>query len=393
VIFFTEIYVLALFLSTLVFWTIIPERFRTRFIILASFTALAFIQLPFTIFLVMLVIFVFWCAKIIERYKNLKTFVAAIVILVSILLVLKYGQLLFSLLFSLDHPLSQKYLVPLGLSYLIFKLIAFVIDVYREDIQDPKLDELLAFILFLPAFPAGPIERYQNFASQRRHVFDGRFYLQGLKRLAMGYFKKVVIVNFALHEIVIKTMYPVIVKNGVDLEHSAIFIILFLVGALLYAYFDLSAYADIAIGFGQLFGYKICENMNFPIFQKNIADYWNCWHISLSHWCRNNVYLPVLGQTRNNVLALYCSFLVMGLWHHISLNWVLWGVWHASGINIFSKWTRFKRKHKRLKKVLPGRISFSLGVAATVLFSSLGFSFIMMDTPERAIRLLLAIFI
>jgi alginate O-acetyltransferase complex protein AlgI len=282
-------------------------------------------------------------------------------------------------------------MVPLGISYLSFKLIAYVIDVFRGNIENPKLEELLAFILFLPTFPAGPIERYQNFADRRRSELDWSFYVKGFRRLSMGYFKKVVIVNLVLNELVINRLYPQVVADGVSFELSALRVLIFLVAALFYAYFDLSGYADIAIGFGHLFGYKICENMNYPVLQKNLSDYWNCWHISLSQWCRNNVYFPVLGQTRNNVLALYCSFIVMGLWHHMTVNWVLWGMWHATGVILYSKWNRFKQKRKKLKKLLPGKAGFSLGVILTVIYSSLGFSFIMMDTSLKALRLLWAI--
>ena len=165
-----------------------------------------------------------------------------------------------------------------------------------------------------------------------------------------------------------------------------------MIGALLFAYLDISAYADIAIGFGHLFGYTICENMNYPILQKNLSDYWNCWHISLSHWCRNNVYFPVLGKTRNNSFALYCSFSIMGLWHDISFNWLLWGIWHATGLIVYSKWNRFKRKHKRLKSLLPAKIALATGVSITIIYASIGYSFVMMKTTSEAFNLLFILF-
>lgn len=392
-IFFDEIYVSLMILSSVVFWLVIPEGYRTKFIILGSFTALGFIQFKFALFLLLLIWLVFWGGKIIERSSGATWLVMSILVLVTVLLAFKYGDVLFAILFSSDNKFSQTYMIPLGISYLSFKLIAYIIDVFRGNIKNPRLEELLAFILFLPIFPAGPIERYQDFADHRQSEFDWSFYIMGLKRLSLGYFKKVVVVNFALNEIVVKRLYPSVVSDGVSFDVSAVLVLVFLIGALFYAFFDLSGYADIAIGFGHLFGYKICENMNYPILQKNLSDYWNCWHISLSHWCRNNVYFPVLGQTRNNVLALYCSFIVMGLWHYVSLNWVLWGIWHATGITVYSKWKRYKRQHKRLRKLLPSKVAFAVGVALTVVYSGLGFSFIMMDTTPKALRVLLAIVI
>jgi alginate O-acetyltransferase complex protein AlgI len=336
---------------------------------------------------------VFGGSKLIERDSDIKWLITLIIFFAIVLLSFKYIGVLFEHLYSKENEFSKNYMVPLGISYLSFKLIAYIVDVYRGNITNPNLEELLAFIFFLPIFPAGPIEKYQNFAGRRMTKFDFSIYIQGLKRLSIGYFKKVVVVNLVLYEIVIKKIYPIISANEVSLDLSAGLVILFLVGSLIYAYIDLSAYADIAIGYGLLFGYKICENMNYPLLQKNLSDYWNCWHISLSHWCRNNIYFPVLGKSRNNTLALYCSFIVMGLWHFLSLNWILWGIWHATGITLYSKWNRYKRKHKKIKKIIPGRIAFALGVLLTVIYSGLGFSFIMMDSTTNAFRVLLAIII
>ena len=407
-IFFNETYILAIFLSSLVFWGLVREKYRTAFIILLSFVALLTIQVKFTFFLVVLVMAVYLGARAIERSTDRKgrRLLAAILVLVIVLLVAKYAAVLFSLIFSAESAFSRKYIVPLGVSYLCFKLIAFVIDVYRGIIKDPGLDELLAFIFFIPSFPAGPIERYQNFAGRRQAEFDPSFYIAGLRRLALGYFKKVVVINYIFNETLIKGLRPEVMAEGVPLELPAGMVLVFLAGSLIYAYVDLSAYADIAIGFGRLFGYKICENMNYPVFQSNLGEFWRRWHISLSFWCRNNVYFPVLGATRNISLGLCASFIVMGLWHNISLNWFLWGMWHATGLIVYSKWTRFKRrKKKEFKKrfnrpmpAFPPKIAYGLGMLLTCLWAAFGYAFIMTDRSDgmigsaaRAFRLLLAI--
>lgn len=392
-IFFNEIYVVSALISSIIFWGLIKNAYRSKFITVVSFIALSLIQFKFSVFLICLILFVFGGSKLIERDSDIKWLITLIIFFAIVLLSFKYIGVLFEHLYSKENEFSKNYMVPLGISYLSFKLIAYIVDVYRGNITNPNLEELLAFIFFLPIFPAGPIEKYQNFAGRRMTKFDFSIYIQGLKRLSIGYFKKVVVVNLVLYEIVIKKIYPIISANEVSLDLSAGLVILFLVGSLIYAYIDLSAYADIAIGYGLLFGYKICENMNYPLLQKNLSDYWNCWHISLSHWCRNNIYFPVLGKSRNNTLALYCSFIVMGLWHFLSLNWILWGIWHATGITLYSKWNRYKRKHKKIKKIIPGRIAFALGVLLTVIYSGLGFSFIMMDSTTNAFRVLLAIII
>ena len=391
-VFFDEYYVVSLLVSSLLFWTVVPEQHRTKFIFAASFVMLATIQLKFSIFLFLLVLFIYHGSLFMMSNSRGRVLTGLILFLVTSLFCFKYFHLFFSIVFKNGSDFSKTYMVPLGLSYLIFKLLSCVLDVYREEIEEPNLGEFLAYIFFIPSFPAGPIERYQNFAFTRQVTFDVSLFLSGLRRITMGYFKKVVFVNFLLHEVVTKELYPVIVKDGVSLDLPAYIIWFFLVGSLVYAYIDLSSYADLAIGFGQLFGYKICENMNYPIFKSNLSDYWNCWHISLSHWCRNNIYFPVLGSSRNNVLALYASFIVMGLWHYLSVNWILWGMWHASGLTIYSKWSRFRRKNRTIGKI-PTQVSYTLGMLLTILYSSMGFSFITMTSTIEAVRLLLAIII
>ena len=388
-VFYTAPYIYFLFAAGFIFWLLPGERLRTWFLISASGLALFLVQPEFTVFLVCIVIFIHFAARLVQDKKHIGIFLLLLVGLVCMLLGFKYAGSIYASLFSSEHDFAKNYLVPLGISYLSFKLIAFVIDVYRDEIKEHSLEDLLAFILFLPIFPAGPIERFQRFANGRRETFDINHFSEGLLRIALGLFKKIVVVNYILHAVVFERLGAE-AMTGMDANGLAV--VLFLTGALVYAYFDLSAYADIAIGFSQLFGYQIYENMNYPIFRSNLSDYWNNWHMSLSHWCRNYVYFPVIGFTRNNELALYSSFIVMGLWHEVSLKWFLWGIWHASGIIIYSRWSRWKKRKFKKKKFLPVPVAYLTGMMLTVLYSGLGFAFITQDSAYQAILLLAAIF-
>jgi len=400
-IFFQLPFVAGLLAASILFWAVVPAPWRKAFLVVASCGALLTIQPGFTLILFALIAATHALSLSIRRGRPSpgRLLLSGLLLLVSFLLAAKYGGLLLAVLFSPEHELAKSYLVPLGVSYLSFKLIAFVIDVYRGTIEKPRFWDLVAFIFFIPTFPAGPIERYQDFAAQRTDTLDPALYIDGLRRLVLGYFKKVVLVSFLLQETVIRGLEPEVMSLSVSADLPGWKVLLFLVGALFYAYFDLSAYADIAIGYGQLFGIRTIENMNYPVFRRNLSDYWANWHISLSSWCRNNVYFPVLGATRRNNLALMASFIVMGLWHNISLNWVIWGIWHATGIIIYSRYNRFLRKRKRLKRLVKGKAGYAFGMTLTVLYSSLGFAFIMTDSrtdllsaTEQAVRILLAIF-
>ena len=386
---FSIYFIPLLLICSFLYWTI-PNRFRSVFLLAASAAVLYLIQPAFTLFLFALVLMVHLCAMAIEHKRHATLAVSAIAALVAALVTFRYLPEFLLALHLEESSLAKTYLVPLGISYLIFKLIAFILDVYRGEIRNATLLDLMVFVFFVPIFPAGPIQRFQEFVAKRTDSISSTDVVAGLARMTVGYFKKIVLVGLLLQPIAYGSIFSEIASGqGVaGMDGSVLFG--FLVAALIYAYLDLSAYADIAIGASRLFGYRIMENMNYPLLRPNLAEYWRCWHISLSSWCRNNVYMPVLGTTRNPTLALFSSFLVMGMWHHISLTWMFWGMWHASGIWLYGKWRR-ARSVSRLKQTIPGPIAYFIGTVLTVSYSALGFSFIMLADVKQSFQLLWAI--
>ena len=171
------------------------------------------------------------------------------------------------------------------------------------------------------------------------------------------------------------------------------------------AYLDLSAYTDLAIGFSGLFGFRIMENFHRPLVQKNLSEFWQSYHISLSTWCRNNVYFPVFGLTRKAWVGLYASMLTMGLWHYVNLNWTFWALWHASGLVVVSRWKQYQRSRRKAKKraqavpetapVSVGSYLFALPASkkmvfwwpyvVTFLYVSVGYSFAATHTFGKAV--------
>lgn len=116
--------------------------------------------------------------------------------------------------------------------------------------------------------------------------------------------------------------------------------------AYLSLYMDFSAYSDLAIGSSRLFGLRIMENFNLPVLSPNIGTFWKRWHMTLAGWCQSYIYMPVLGVSRSPYLALYATFITIGLWHAAAMNWLFWGVYHATGITVFQAWTRFRKRRK-----------------------------------------------
>ena len=253
-----------------------------------------------------------------QRKKKLR---GARVVLIAIIIALvtlgigKYGQRGAIAIWGSGDPIVTHLIMPLGISYFVFRMLQYVFDCMRGVIQENNLLRLAAFIMWIPTFPAGPLETYQGFYEKRTIGFDRQEFYYGLRRIALGYFKKVFVVDF-LFSIFFGKIITTIGKTDFN-PHDvgwwwpvAYCIIVFV-----RAYFDLSAYTDLAIGFSRLFGFRIMENFHFPFWQKNLSDFWRSWHISLSTWCRNNVYFPVFGLTRKTWMGLYSSMLVMGLWH------------------------------------------------------------------------------
>ena len=157
----------------------------------------------------------------------------------------------------------------------------------------------------------------------------------------------------------------------------------------LYLYFDFSGYSDIAIGTSRLFGIQVTENFNWPITRSNISEFWRSWHMSFSSWCRDYIYFPVFGLTRNPQLGVFASMLVLGYWHGAHPKWLLWGAWHATGLMMWQWWQTFKRRHPPLMRVSQTSRTYHLAaVAITLNFVVVGGVWTAFDSPLESLRYL-----
>jgi alginate O-acetyltransferase complex protein AlgI len=307
----------------------------------------------------------------------------------------KYGQQGAIAVWGRGDPIVGYLLMPLGISYFVFRLMQYVFDHLRGVITDNSFLRLAAFVMWIPTFPAGPLETYQGFYEKRSLTFDRRLVYEGLRRIALGYFKKVFVVDFF-----IATFFANITGTVGKPFFSAAdttwwWPLAYCIIVFVRAYFDLSAYTDLAIGFSRLFGFRIMENFHYPFWKANLGEFWRGWHISLSSWCRNNVYFPVFGLTRKPWLGLYASMLTMGLWHYVNLNWTLWGLWHGTGLVVVAWWERRKKARKKVRKkagkpAAAGYERFTkwLGYPATFLYVALGYAFVSTDTPRHALKII-----
>ena len=277
----------------------------------------------------------------------------------------------------IDYKASR---LPLGISFYTFQAISYLVDVYRGNCKPQKgLKEVGLYIVLFPQLIAGPIVRYLDIQDQlidRDENLDR--IASGVRRFLVGLGKKVLIANNtgALADFIF----------GLDAElMSSPLLLVGLLTVGLQVYFDFSGYSDMAIGLGRMFGFELPENFNFPFISQSIQEFWRRWHITLSVWFRDYVYIP-LGGSRVSDLRVYANlfvvFFVTGFWHGASWNFILWGLIHGSFIVI----ERFGLL--KLFKNLPPFV----GVAYTQIIVMLGWAFAKTDTFGQAINYLAQLF-
>ena len=240
----------------------------------------------------------------------------------------------FNTSFGRHFPLSEL-LLPAGISFYTFQTLSYTLDVYRRDMQPERhFGRFALFVSFFPQLVAGPIERAGNLVPQLRVLDDIQYadLRAGLQRIVIGLFKKVVIADRLA--IVANTVYTDPHRfSGPQLTLATLFF-----GIQIYC--DFSGYSDIAIGTARIFGIRLMENFNRPYNARCISEFWSRWHISLSTWFRDYVYIP-LGGNRTApprvVFNLLVTFLISGLWHGANWTFVIWGAYHGS-LLVVERW-------------------------------------------------------
>ena len=401
-IFFTPYVVPVVIVALLAFWVVLrDERFRLAFLLALSVAILGLLHPAFAAIALALIfgahqLVQMWTDKRISGGRAVLFVVAVGVVAIA---VGKYGQQALMVVWESDDVIVRYFIMPLGLSYFVFRVLQYVFDCLRGVIQEHSLLRLLTFVMFIPTFPAGPLETYQGFYSKRSLTFDRELFYVGLRRIVLGYFKKVFVVDFVI-AIYCGQIMTAIGKPAFDwTDVNPLWPLAYCIIVFVRAYFDLSAYTDLAIGFSALFGFRIMENFHYPFWQQNLGDFWRSWHISLSSWCRNNVYFPVFGRTRRVWVGLYASMLTMGLWHYVSLNWTVWGLYHGTGLVVvarYERWSKARRKARK-KAGLPHEVWFErywrwLGYPATFLYVALGYAFVTTHSLRHALTIIYAAF-
>ena len=282
----------------------------------------------------------------------------------------------FSFLGTSLSPFSLKIILPVGISFYTFQTLSYTIDVYRKKIN-PTNDFIAfaAFVSFFPQLVAGPIERATNLLPQfsKQRIFNYHKAVNGLRQILWGLFKKIVIADSCAEYVNYYFEVPSL-HMGSDLYLGVLFFAFQIYG-------DFSGYSDIAIGTSKLFGFDLMKNFNYPYFSRDIAEFWRRWHISLSTWFRDYLYIPLGGSRVNMLLKIrnvFVIFLVSGFWHGANWTFIVWGGLHAlfflplllanKNRNNVKTIVAINKKIPSLKDFFKIVITFNLSLLAWVFF-------------------------
>jgi len=317
----------------------------------------------------------------------------------GILIFFKYWNFLIENVFQLIGLFSAKstmsipfldVLLPIGLSYYIFQIIGYNMDIYRGAIKaERNIFHFSLFVLFFPKLLVGPIERANRFFPQlkKKIVFRKENIIEGGKRIVWGLFKKLVVADR------ISIYHSSVVTHAQTQSGETL-----LFASLLYTfqvYADFSGYTDIALGSAKMFGYDLMENFKRPLLAKNLSEFWRRWHISLSSWVNDYIFNPIVLKHRNwgnrsIYLGLFVSFVVIGFWHGATWSYVLFGVLQSLALiyEILSRKRRIKIS-KRMNRKLYNAISILL----TFLFVTCSLIVFQSATISEAMNIIKGIFV
>ena len=324
---FTSISFLYYFLPALIIiYFITPKKYKNIILLIASLLFYFYGEPKYVFLMIAEIIIAYIGAILIDKYKNQSKniLITTLFIHVLLLIIFKYTDFIIQTINDISNA-NIKLLniaLPIGISFYTFQIISYIIDVYNGKVNVQKnIIKLATYVSLFPQLVAGPIVRYQTVEKEldnRTHSFNNFAY--GIRRFSIGLAKKVLIAN-ALGELCSKA--------SATSEKTIVFFWIFGISYMLQLYFDFSAYSDMAIGLGRIFGFHFPENFNYPYISKSITEFWRRWHISLSTWFKDYIYIPLGGnrdgkykQIRNILIV----WLLTGIWHGANWTFLIWGL-------------------------------------------------------------------
>jgi len=310
----------------LILYYIVPFKLKNIILLIFSLIFYAWGEPIYIVLMVFSSIVDYSNGRLIEKYpKKKKIFmILSVIINISLLGFFKYSGFLIDNINNLLN-LNIKSLnlsLPIGISFFTFQTMSYSIDVYRGDVKAEKnFLNFMAYVSMFPQLIAGPIVRYEEVAKElSKRTINWDNFNNGLFRFLQGLFKKVLIANSV-------GLLFTTVSNMAYSDISVLTAWLAVLAFSLQIYFDFSGYSDMAIGMGKMLGFTYPENFNYPFIAKSITEFWRRWHMSLSTWFKDYVYIPLGGNRKHQFRNILVVWALTGLWHGASWNFILWGVY------------------------------------------------------------------
>ena len=371
---FSSLFFLTVFLPlTILLYYLIPSiRWKNILLLLASLIFYAWGE-PRYVILILLSILVNYVSGCLiggfprrNRVRSVLTLAGSVIFNLGLLVYFKYFTFLAD---SVRRILGLSFSVkdialPIGISFFTFQGLSYVIDVYRDTAEDPSerivqrnLVSLALYIAMFPQLIAGPIVRYhdiQPYLNRRTHSVQQ--FSDGIEIFIIGLAKKVLLAN------ILGETVTLIMEENAQMINAPIAWL----GVICYSlqlFYDFSGYSEMAIGLGKMFGFEFQINFNYPYISRSVSEFWRRWHMSLSQWFRDYLYIPLGGSRTGNVYVnLFIVFLATGIWHGAAVGFILWGMWHG----LFVILERYFRTHRIIKCRIPGILQwlYTMFVAA-----------------------------
>ncbi len=335
-------------------------------------------------FLMLFLTFTAWlCARFIEKEKYAKIFtIIGVVVPLAVLGFFKYFNFFvssFSNLFGIETTGALSIILPVGISFYTFQSMSYTIDVKRKKIESHNFGDVALYVSFFPQLVAGPIVKASDFLPQLKsnHKLKLADLERGIQIFVIGAFKKLVIAD----------NLSVFVDDVFEkpLAFSSFSVILAVISYSIQIFCDFSGYSDMAIGVAKCFGYNFKPNFNLPYVSKNVTEFWKRWHISLSSWLQEYLYIP-LGGNRKGVARTYINLLITmvlgGLWHGANYNFIVWGIFHGLALCVHKLWM------KHTKKKEPTAVGSVISALLTYIFICFCWIFFRAEKSEVALDVL-----
>ena len=325
--------------AVLIVYFAVPTKLKNLVLLIFSLAFYGWGEPKYVFLMVFSILLFYGCGLAIGRSREQKQkkfwLLVSVVCSLALLAIFKYADFFissFNKTTGLSLPLL-KLALPIGISFYTFQCLSYTIDVYRGTAEAQK--DPIAFGAYVSLFPqliAGPIVRYVDVARElENRQTTGEDFAYGLRRFLVGLGKKVLLANQ------FGQLLEIYRAAG---EPSVVFSWMYAVGFMLHIYFDFSGYSDMAIGLGRIFGFRFCENFNYPYLSRSVTEFWRRWHMSLGSWFRDYVYIPMGGNRVSKGRWLFNTltvWMLTGLWHGASWNFVLWGLLFAVML-LLEKW-------------------------------------------------------